>query len=222
LRELYDADLGDHALAAVAEWPLTPDLANYLRDELNLTGSGAYFNSGVLLLNLRIMRAEKFSQRLAEFTAQRPWLRLPDQDAFNALAAGRVKFLPRHWNYMAQHLQVPGYPLAMSDVKIIHYAHNRKPWRDARMPLAGAFLRHLTLTEKLLRLPGWSVPVLFYEKIPDADSEGITRKFKCLGLPLFAKWKNKTASAARLFGVKIYARKNRPADGEPAGKGANA
>ncbi len=60
-----------------------------------------YFNSGVLLLNLELMRTEQFCDRvvrlIAEDDGRMEW---PDQDALNLAAAGRWMAMPPRWNCM--------------------------------------------------------------------------------------------------------------------------
>jgi lipopolysaccharide biosynthesis glycosyltransferase len=98
LAPLFSIDLGAHDLAAV------PNVfMEYHRDRLVdlAIEQRAYFNSGVLVLNLDAMRASDFSRRLIELVrADAGRLIWPDQDALNLVARGRWLALHPRWNSM--------------------------------------------------------------------------------------------------------------------------
>lgn len=129
-----ETDLTDNYLAAVYEAPIEGQAARI--EALGCT-PGEYFNSGMLLMNLRQMREEKVSTRLLE-ACRVPYLEFPDQDALNHVCRGRVLplsplynsirtfFLPR---YRADFEALYG-PLLWSEVQRhsnIHYTGG-KPW----------------------------------------------------------------------------------------------
>ena len=95
LRPLWDVALGGAWLAAVTN--VTPKaFAGHAR-ALGLPDDDAYFNSGVMLLNLARMRAEAAARRLVELGRAQA-LRFWDQDALNMLFHdGRIALDPR-WN----------------------------------------------------------------------------------------------------------------------------
>jgi len=68
---------------------------------LGLAGPEAYFNSGVLLLNLDEMRRDNCTAALFEYAAARgAELEWPDQDALNVVLGGRRLALHPRWNFM--------------------------------------------------------------------------------------------------------------------------
>ena len=74
--------------------------------ELGLSDD-AYFNSGVLLMNLEAMRADGCTQAIADYAAAGgPTLAWPDQDALNVVLGGRRTPLHPRWNAMNS-LQFP-------------------------------------------------------------------------------------------------------------------
>ncbi len=97
LEDLWRTDLGDAPLAAVAnvvEPALKPHVA-----QLGLDDARTFFNSGVLLLNLDVMRAERAFEALARAVDQhRDHLVWPDQDALNVVFTGRWRPLHPRWN----------------------------------------------------------------------------------------------------------------------------
>ncbi|MDR1305833.1 MAG: hypothetical protein LBK76_11525 [Verrucomicrobiales bacterium] len=199
LRKLYELELGDDYAAAVEERGMGAGLTRYVRERLRL--AGCYINSGVLLLNLAALRRDDLPRRLAAFTAARPWLSMPDQDAFNVLLAGRLRYLAPEFNYMTMYLAQPGYALPAATVKIVHYADWRKPWRAATVPWGAEWRQWLTRREWLRLAPGWLAPLLFYDKRSHLDE--VSRTFKLLGVPLYTKWKNQTDWEARVLGLRV-------------------
>lgn len=99
LAPLWDVDFGEALVGAVTNvfepwgerWPA----------DLGLGGPEAYFNSGVLLMNLAGMRAEGTAERLRRHAVEHAddlfW---PDQDALNVILAGRRVVLHPRWNVM--------------------------------------------------------------------------------------------------------------------------
>jgi lipopolysaccharide biosynthesis glycosyltransferase len=99
LEPLWASDLTDHYLAAVSN----VFQANHIHRPaaLGLPPAQAYFNSGVLLMNLELMRRDGCTDRLRECARSRgKELEWPDQDALNlVLGARRLPLHPR-WNRM--------------------------------------------------------------------------------------------------------------------------
>jgi lipopolysaccharide biosynthesis glycosyltransferase len=106
LEPMWDIDLTDSHVAAVTN-------VFYLRShaqrpvELGIAPT-EYFNSGVVLMNLNLMRRDDSARALfdyaVEHAAELAW---PDQDALNVvLGNGRVPLHPR-WNCMNSVLQFP-------------------------------------------------------------------------------------------------------------------
>lgn len=82
-----------------------------------------YFNSGVMLLNTRLLRNCMLEERFLSSLNQSCYEVAPDQDFLNVFCKNRVKYLDRGWNKM---------PITKQDVKgikLIHYNLNFKPWR---------------------------------------------------------------------------------------------
>lgn len=108
LAPLWETDLGDHYLAAVTNvWE--PWNAGYpTRLGMPLEGPGAYFNSGVILMNLALMRRDDCTRRLQEWAREHSseiiW---GDQDALNALLGSRRLALHPRWNCMNSILTFP-------------------------------------------------------------------------------------------------------------------
>lgn len=96
LGELYDTDLGSNILAGMRE------LRAEKWDFHKIIGTTHYFNSGVMLLNLKQMREERLGERLVQTQIQAPdtW-RTADQDTFNVVCEGRTHYLHPRWNFLS-------------------------------------------------------------------------------------------------------------------------
>ena len=64
----------------------------------NLPREGAYFNCGVMLMNLDELRKQHFFERAVEFLNRKSAYRFWDQSAINFLLHGQIDELPEYWN----------------------------------------------------------------------------------------------------------------------------
>jgi len=154
LRELWDTDISGHVLAAVTN-PLPRPLQDYPTAQLGLPPD-AYFNSGVLLLNLQRLRRENARERLLEYARQHPDNACPDQDALNALFhTDRLALHPR-WNFQVpltdlkpEHTPLPAEQVqaAAAAPAIVHFSGPFKPWLHlGRDPWQERFREHARAT----------------------------------------------------------------------------
>ncbi len=154
LAPLWDIDLGDFPLWAVQDYSLG-DFERHIRTpfpELEAPEDGVYFNSGMLLFNLPVWRAERVSERTFKFLHQHSHrLSFPDQDALNAMLAGRWGRLDPRWNIQMSNLVVvpaleaptlgPADPAAIRSLSGICHFTVHKPWHpgyEGRLGLAWA------------------------------------------------------------------------------------
>lgn len=101
LSELFDLELSPGKVLAAVPDCETLSLAEdsvVLAKAMSLPAEGAYFNCGVMLMNLDELRKQHFFERAVEFLNTRPAYRFWDQSAINFLLHGRVDELPEHWN----------------------------------------------------------------------------------------------------------------------------
>ena len=94
-----------------------------------VTGSedARYFNSGVLLINLREWQHQKISEKALDFLrAHSEELSFPDQDALNAVIAGNWGALSPRWNKQVIRIGQPE-SASVLDRGITHYT-SHKPW----------------------------------------------------------------------------------------------
>jgi lipopolysaccharide biosynthesis glycosyltransferase len=102
LSQLFDFELPPGKfVAAVPDFETcllahdSPALAN----AMNLPAEGAYFNSGVMLMNLDELRKQHFFERAMDFlTVWKVDYRFHDQSAINFLLHDQIQELPEYWN----------------------------------------------------------------------------------------------------------------------------
>ena len=102
LSDLFDLELAPRkVLAAVrdSETSLLSQDSFVLAKAMNLPAEDAYFNSGVMLMNLDELRKQHFFESAVDFLNR--WsgkYRFRDQSAINFLLHGQIDDLPEHWN----------------------------------------------------------------------------------------------------------------------------
>jgi lipopolysaccharide biosynthesis glycosyltransferase len=138
LRDLWHSDLEGCPLGAVIEsgtilYP-SRDFAKTWQLPEQYPG---YFNAGVLLIDLKQVRAEKLFSKCIEFLAKNgDRLPMNDQDALNWAAWGRWKPLDVVWNVqtlLALASRTPGvweqHCLSGLSPAIVHFTGPEKPWQ---------------------------------------------------------------------------------------------
>lgn len=96
---LWEIDLGSNWLGAVTN--VLQHNHAHRPGELGMSGPEAYFNAGVLLMNLEQMRRDDRSRALLEFgVANAERLEWRDQDALNVVLGERRLSLHPRWNCM--------------------------------------------------------------------------------------------------------------------------
>lgn len=125
LSDLYNINLGSYALAAV---PNDSQVENITR--LNLTQNAKYYNSGVLLLNLKKMKHILKDIDISEFLlCSNTELIFPDQDMINILFQNQIIEVDKTYNYMINLTERKSGYSKIKNPKIIHYVLE-KPWKE--------------------------------------------------------------------------------------------
>ena len=124
IAKLYNQDIGDNLIAAAYEQNTDRDImfTNYVENIIGIPHK-TYFNSGVMLMNLKEFRNFKVQERfLHMLTTYNFDCLAPDQEYINAICHGKVKYLPTGWNKHS----FPDAP--EGELNICHYALANKPW----------------------------------------------------------------------------------------------
>lgn len=119
ISELYNKDISIYALAAVNE-------KNEKKTQLlDIPSEYQYFNSGVLLMNLRKFRDDHLIKRITEYIlANEEKLQSWDQDALNAVLFNQRLTLDQKWNVTTRTI------LTHKDIQpaIVHFTGMHKAW----------------------------------------------------------------------------------------------
>lgn len=131
LNELANARL-EYGLGAVAD-PGIPTLLDpeglQCPELVQNVVDGPYFNAGVLLIDLDVLRANRFFSRARRYARNaRGRMLLYDQEALNAAANGRYDEIGCCWNYMTHGDR--GVTIDLTAVRIRHFCSHVKPWDD--------------------------------------------------------------------------------------------
>lgn len=136
--ELWNKDLTNFYLAALDDYGQC-GISGALRLEL---GEGfSYFNSGVMLLNLRMLREMAFFEKVGDYVENnREKIMMHDQDILNALLYEHRMSLEVRWNMMCNTGNT-------TDYAVIHYA-GMKPWfKECPHPLKHVYYDYLKQTK---------------------------------------------------------------------------
>jgi lipopolysaccharide biosynthesis glycosyltransferase len=132
--ELFEKDLGNHPLAAVKDvydakvldvaTEKIMNFSEYLGRWLEISPEyhSRYFNSGVLLMNLNVLRKRNQVESLRSLAHKKHFV-YPDQDILNIFYISEYMELGREWNYPAW-----VFPEGDIHVNILHFIGEGKPW----------------------------------------------------------------------------------------------
>jgi len=159
--QLWDLDITDTFLLAVQDmgepYVSSPRALNNF-EELGIPADYRYFNSGVMVINLDHWRAERISLLALNYLEKnKAIIRWWDQDALNAVLAGRWSELDPRWNQIPHIFEYPSWEESPFDKEtyyriitnpfIIHFATSSKPWHyDCKHPAKKTFFEYLDKT----------------------------------------------------------------------------
>lgn len=152
VRELWAADLGGHPLGAVTDCYQDADKFGAA---WSLPTGGRYFNSGVLLVDLAKVRAQKLFTRALDFVIEHDArLLFSDQDALNHVFWKNAAALEPTWNvqrYLTRdeilNETAPDRRWGHTSPRLVHYIGTEKPWmRNVWHPWAWLYWENLKRT----------------------------------------------------------------------------
>ena len=149
LRSLYQIDF-DGKLFAAASHIESRTFRELNRRRLHLSEHAKYLNSGVMMMNLALLRKESPQTSIDYIQSHKATLLLPDQDVLNALYADRtVPLDPLVYNLGEKYLRLknlhlpPAEKLTLdwvrSNTAIVHYYGRNKPWKEHYRGSLGIF-----------------------------------------------------------------------------------
>ncbi len=161
LGDLWQKDIGEYYVLAVQDVMIrdvSSSLVLFNHQEMGIRGDSKYFNSGVLVINVKKWRASKFSFQAIEFLKKnRNILNFPDQDTLNVLFAGQWGELDPRWNLLLPHALAYSswktspfsedvYNDFIQNPYIIHFSSELKPWNSRHPLLKEHFFEYVDMT----------------------------------------------------------------------------
>lgn len=132
VKELFDINISDYYLAAVGG-------AGFNRhEELKMSGDAKYFNSGVMLINVRKWVDSSLHKKAIRFAEEHPnAIKFVDQCALNSVVNGEWLSLSPIWNQQTAFFERDRFDYvseqkikhALNHPAIIHYTGSSKPWQ---------------------------------------------------------------------------------------------
>lgn len=143
--KLYNMDLDNYYFAAASHvWGIV-ETFNRLR--LKMNKDNIYVNSGVMLMNIRLLRKEQNKEDVYNFIKKNSKkLMLPDQDVISGLYANKILPLDPYVYNMTEKLLSQSYFMPhineewiKNNSVIIHYCGKNKPWKKKYRGLLNKF-----------------------------------------------------------------------------------
>lgn len=143
LKELYESDLTDKYAAMVL------DVEN--ENEAERLNIPVYCNAGVMLINLAKWREDSIEEKLFEYAEKnKETILWQDQDVLNVVLKGKIKILPRKWNFQFFQYDPSRYEGLFEkyyEYNILHFAGKYKPWNNETIhPLFNEYYSYLQFT----------------------------------------------------------------------------
>ncbi|EJL54860.1 LPS:glycosyltransferase [Rhizobium sp. CF122] len=131
LRPLQDLEMGSAVIAAAGG-------PSQLNANIGRPDEAFYFNSGVVLINLREWQSEGLSEKAIALLNSRPFT-FPDQDVLNLLSDGRTISLDPKWNAQRR-------KSSNEDTRIVHFTHAKPNTTYCDHPEQALFLEYRSHT----------------------------------------------------------------------------
>lgn len=142
LKELYEKELGDMYAAVVKD--MGAELEDKYHKKIRVS---YYFNSGVMLLNLKELRKNRIYQKLIDKRQSDLSSTFMDQDTFNKVFDNKIILLSPKYNYMLTNIEdynyspediAAFYNLDVEEIKkimvnpvVLHLTNKKKPWNNS-------------------------------------------------------------------------------------------
>ena len=146
LDALYNTEMGLNYFAAASHTGRMLRMLNEIR--LDMPDESPYINSGVMLMNLNLLRREQDRDEVYDYiSTHKNKLILPDQDIISGLYGDRIIPLdPYRYNMTErlfilhrQNIGFMGVDWVRENSAIIHYCGRNKPWKPNYLGKLGVF-----------------------------------------------------------------------------------
>ena len=142
ISKLYNTNIGDCLVGATTDEFVTnyPKIHSYMTDCLGLDNVSDYFNAGVLIMNLKQFRIQKFEEQFVDLLAKYKFV-VQDQDYLNVICKNKVHYISGSWDKMPCKNDMD-----ISKINLIHYNLVWKPWH-AEISYGDTFWKYADKTE---------------------------------------------------------------------------
>lgn len=142
ISRLYNINIGDNLVGATTdEFVMSlPRIQSYMTKCLGLNKVTDYFNAGILIMNLKQMRKQKFEETFVDLLAKYKFV-VQDQDYLNVICKDKVHYISGSWDKMPCVDDMP-----LNKINIIHYNLVWKPWH-AEILYSDEFWKYVDRTE---------------------------------------------------------------------------
>lgn len=124
----YNQNFEDKLIIACNDKDYNSEEIEKLKAKLDLSLEYKYFNSGVLLLNLKKLRKETKAEEIYRIMLQlQNKVEYPDQDILNVLYSENVKYNDNKYNYQVLKNDIINH-IELENACILHYVGYKKPW----------------------------------------------------------------------------------------------
>ena len=148
LTKLLKTDINGYYAAVVR------DILAVLKGDANDIGVGNnYFNSGMMLLNIKKMREDSLGERLLDAKLNETVKRYMDQNVFNTVFKNYVKFLHPNYNFLTSNLKFTFFTLcSLFNVwtlrpVVVHFTYYLKPWAYKDVEFSKQWMKYYNLSE---------------------------------------------------------------------------
>lgn len=142
LGELYHTDISENYAAMAVDW--VAEIRK--KDHIRLLHRH-YFNSGVILLNLKKMREDSIAEKLLAYKEHDTFNRYMDQDAFNVVLYPKILLLNEKYNFHEEYEKLRlkdtnyAYLQTIDNIVLRHYTAY-KPTEDLKFPHSEQFFHY--------------------------------------------------------------------------------
>lgn len=129
LDRFYDQNFSDKYLVVCKDFYEQEEEIQSIKKNMDINSKHVYFNSGVILFNLKKIRENIKEEEIKECLIKyKDDLRYPDQDILNHLYQNNVKYENEYiYNFQVNNLKKLTND-QLESIKILHYSGFRKPW----------------------------------------------------------------------------------------------
>ncbi len=145
ISKMYEIDLGGNIIGACQDFSILkiPELLRYMEYTVGV-GTDEYINSGVLLMNLKMMREKSFAEKFLTLLNKYHFDCIaPDQDYINAMCNGRIFYMDECWDAMPPQ---EGGRAELDNPMLIHYNLFQKPWCYDNIPYEEYFWKYAKIS----------------------------------------------------------------------------